>query len=70
MTEAQQRFSEDVGAAPNQDTSDPAYYDDWEKARRDNDNYLRSVLGWRTFNSLSSEGAQAMLEQQRAAASN
>lgn len=68
VTKAQNRFSEDVNAAPNQDTSDPGYYNDWEKARQSNDSYLRSVLGWRTFNGLSSEGAQAMLEQQRAAA--
>jgi hypothetical protein len=45
IRDVQQQFRDEVGE-PNQDTSDPAYRQQWDAAQRDADQMLAAHLGW------------------------
>jgi len=67
IARAQEMFQKDVAASPSQDPNSDAYFENWQASAQRSDDFLRSMLGWSAFNTLSAEAARVTYEQIAAA---
>jgi len=63
IARAQEMFQKDVAASPSQDPGSADYFDRWQVAAQRSDDFLRAMLGWSAFNTLSAEAARLTYEQ-------
>jgi len=63
IARAQEMFQKGVAASPSKDPNSEAYFNTWQGAAQRSDGFLRAMLGWSAFNTLSAEAARITYEQ-------